>query len=95
MRRSKSAASTSFGALHFASRLTPHASPPLIRDRIGDWIFPPKGPEIGPVVLGQRRVYILPTASDDDSPAYGIQRYELDSTSNKFGLLSKTSSKVH
>ena len=63
MRRSKSAASTSFGALQFASRLTPHASPPLIRDRIGDWIFPPKGPEIGPVVLGQRRVYILPSGS--------------------------------
>lgn len=32
-----------------------------LRDRIGDWIFPPKGPENGPVVLGQRRVYILPT----------------------------------
>jgi len=32
-----------------------------LRDRIGDWIFPPKGPEAGPVVLGQRRVYILPT----------------------------------
>ena len=32
-----------------------------IRDRIGDWIFPPRGPEAGPVVLGQRRVYILPT----------------------------------
>jgi hypothetical protein len=32
-----------------------------VRERIGDWIFPPKGPEIGPVVLGQRRVYILPT----------------------------------
>jgi uncharacterized protein (DUF58 family) len=34
-----------------------------IRDRIGDWIFPPKGPEAGPVVLGQRRVYILPTSA--------------------------------
>lgn len=34
---------------------------PLIRDRIGDWIFPPRGPEAEPVVLGQRRVYILPT----------------------------------
>jgi uncharacterized protein (DUF58 family) len=34
-----------------------------IRDRIGDWIFPPKGPEAGPVVLGQRRVYILPTGA--------------------------------
>lgn len=32
-----------------------------VRDRIGDWIFPPKGPEAGPVVLEQRRVYILPT----------------------------------
>lgn len=32
-----------------------------VRDRIGDWIFPPRGPEPGPVVLGQRRVYILPT----------------------------------
>lgn len=32
-----------------------------IRDRIGDWIFPPRGPEAGPVSLGQRRVYILPT----------------------------------
>lgn len=32
-----------------------------VRERIGDWIFRPKGPEIGPVVLGQRRVYILPT----------------------------------
>jgi uncharacterized protein (DUF58 family) len=34
-----------------------------LRDRIGDWIFPPKGPENGPVVLGQRRVYILPTVA--------------------------------
>ena len=34
-----------------------------IRDRIGDWIFPPRGPEAGPVVLGQRRVYILPTSA--------------------------------
>lgn len=33
----------------------------LLRDRVGDWIFPPKGPEADPVVLGQRRVYILPT----------------------------------
>jgi uncharacterized protein (DUF58 family) len=32
-----------------------------LRDRIGDWIFPPRGPEAGPVTLGQRRVYILPT----------------------------------
>lgn len=34
-----------------------------IRDRIGDWIFPPRGPEAGPVMLGQRRVYILPTSA--------------------------------
>jgi uncharacterized protein (DUF58 family) len=40
---------------HTASR------PPSLRERIGDWIFTPKGPESGPVVLGQRRVYILPT----------------------------------
>ncbi|HEX7812014.1 MAG TPA: DUF58 domain-containing protein [Burkholderiales bacterium] len=43
-------------ALPFTFRWTPP-----IRDRIGDWIFPPRGPEAGPVVLGQRRVYILPT----------------------------------
>lgn len=42
------------------SRLLPVA-PSSVRERIGDWIFPPKGPEIGPVTLGQRRVYILPT----------------------------------
>ncbi len=34
-----------------------------IRDRVGDWIFPPKGPESGPVTLTQRRVYILPTSA--------------------------------
>src|ERR1700704_4488035 len=39
----------------------PDGAMPSLRDRIGDWIFPPKGPEIGPVALGQRRVYILPT----------------------------------
>jgi len=39
-------------------------------------------------------VFILPTATDDDSPMYGIQRYELDAVSNKFGLESFTSSKV-
>ena len=39
----------------------PTATPPSLRERVGDWIFPPKGPEIGPVALGQRRVYILPT----------------------------------
>ena len=38
-------------------------APPSLRERVGDWIFPPKGPEIGPVVLGQRRVYILPTGA--------------------------------
>lgn len=32
-----------------------------LRDRIGDWIFPPKGVEQAPVSLSQRRVYILPT----------------------------------
>jgi uncharacterized protein (DUF58 family) len=39
----------------------PSVASPSPRERVGDWIFPPKGPEIGPVVLGQRRVYILPT----------------------------------
>lgn len=34
---------------------------PAALERIGDWIFPPKGPEAGPVELTQRRVYILPT----------------------------------
>ncbi|MGH6631230.1 MAG: DUF58 domain-containing protein, partial [Burkholderiales bacterium] len=34
---------------------------PSLRDRIGDWIFPLKGPETDPVELSQRRVYILPT----------------------------------
>lgn len=42
-----------------ASRNTGNRPP--VRDRIGDWIFPPRGAEPGPVVLGQRRVYILPT----------------------------------
>ncbi|MGD2140957.1 MAG: DUF58 domain-containing protein [Burkholderiales bacterium] len=32
-----------------------------LRDRVGDWIFPPKGVERAPVSLSQRRVYILPT----------------------------------
>jgi uncharacterized protein (DUF58 family) len=32
-----------------------------LRDRVGDWIFPIRQPESGPVILGQRRVYILPT----------------------------------
>jgi len=52
--RGRSAASSLSGRL-------PHALRPALRDRIGDWIFPPRGPEAGPVVLGQRRVYILPT----------------------------------
>lgn len=30
--------------------------------------------------------YIVPTASDTDSPTNGVQRYELDSVSNRFGL---------
>jgi uncharacterized protein (DUF58 family) len=34
---------------------------PAVLERIGDWIFPPKGPETGPIELTQRRVYILPT----------------------------------
>lgn len=51
------------GALPVALRLLPHVSRLPLRDRIGDWIFPPKGPEAGPVVLGQRRVYILPTSA--------------------------------
>jgi uncharacterized protein (DUF58 family) len=41
-----------------------HAAPSsslAILDRVADWIFPPKGPEAGPVMLTQRRVYILPT----------------------------------
>ncbi len=63
MRRSKSAVRTSSGALSFPSHLTSTASPLPMRDRIGDWIFPPRGPEAGPVVLGQRRVYILPTSA--------------------------------
>ena len=40
---------------------SPPVAPLSLRERVGDWIFPPKGPETGPVVLGQRRVYILPT----------------------------------
>ena len=63
MRRSKPAASTLHGTLPVAPRLTPYVSRFPLRDRIGDWIFPPKGPEAGPVVLGQRRVYILPTGA--------------------------------
>ena len=41
---------------------SPTVASPSLRERVGDWIFPPKGPEAGPVTLGQRRVYILPTA---------------------------------
>lgn len=47
-----------------AATAAPAAGPvlsPAILDRIGDWIFPSKGPEAGPVELTQRRVYILPT----------------------------------
>ena len=43
---------------HSSDRRLPRIA---IRDRIGDWIFPPKGPEKAPVTLSQRRVYILPT----------------------------------
>lgn len=59
-------------ALRSILRLRPAAAPagrPLIRDRIGDWIFPPRGPESEPVVLGQRRVYILPTRA---GMAFGV-----------------------
>ena len=45
----------------FQTSRFPTVTPSSLRERIGDWIFPPKGPEISPVVLGQRRVYILPT----------------------------------
>jgi len=30
--------------------------------------------------------YVIPAALDDDSPQFGVQRYELDSLSDKFGL---------
>ena len=30
--------------------------------------------------------YVIPAAVDADSPQFGVQRYELDSRSNKFGL---------
>ena len=44
------------------AQLTGEAAQPLpLRDRIGDWIFPPKGVEQAPVSLSQRRIYILPT----------------------------------
>ena len=35
-------------------------------------------------------VYIIPAATDVDSPAYGVQKYELDSESGKFGLQIST-----
>jgi len=31
-------------------------------------------------------VYVIQAATDIDSPAYGVQKYELDSESGKFGL---------
>ncbi|NIO41208.1 MAG: DUF58 domain-containing protein, partial [Burkholderiales bacterium] len=44
------------------AQLIGEAGQPLpLSDRIGDWIFPPKGVEKAPVALSQRRVYILPT----------------------------------
>lgn len=63
MSRGKSAAKALLAALPFnigRARQVPRYS---VRDRIGDWIFPPRGPEAGPVVLSQRRVYILPTSA--------------------------------
>jgi len=53
-------ASTAIGR-HSRLRMLGAAS--SLRERVSDWIFPPKGPEISPVVLGQRRVYILPTGA--------------------------------
>lgn len=53
--------SLSSGATLPSRRATPRQPRLKLRDRIGDWIFPPKGPEAGPVFLGQRSVYILPT----------------------------------
>ena len=32
-----------------------------LKNRFLDWLFQPRGPEPGVIVLGQRRVYILPT----------------------------------
>jgi uncharacterized protein (DUF58 family) len=61
VRRSKSAAGKLSGASPFSSHVAPQAPRLRLRDRIGDWIFPIRHPEAGPVVLGQRRVYILPT----------------------------------
>ena len=58
----RAAAKALVGAFPYA-RTAPQIPRHSIRDRIGDWIFPPRGPETGPVVLGQRRVYILPTSA--------------------------------
>ena len=63
MRRGKSAAQALLAALPFNTRLAPQVPRHSLRDRIGDWIFPPRGAEAGPVVLSQRRVYILPTSA--------------------------------
>ena len=35
-------------------------------------------------------VYIVQAATDADSPTYGVQKYELDSESGKFGLQIST-----
>ena len=35
-------------------------------------------------------VYVVQAATDVDSPAYGVQKYELDSESGKFGLQINT-----
>ena len=35
-------------------------------------------------------VYIVQAAADVDSPPYGVQKYELDSESGKFGLQIST-----
>jgi len=35
-------------------------------------------------------VYVIQAATDIDSPPYGIQKYELDSESGKFGLQIST-----
>jgi len=35
-------------------------------------------------------VYVVQAATDIDSPAYGVQKYELDSESGKFGLQIST-----
>lgn len=40
---------------------TPRVDRRSIRDRVGDWLLPSRGAESDPVVLGQRRVYILPS----------------------------------